>query len=415
MKPIERLEVHLRFTDTSISVGQMVSDNGNIFFKFDASFIEKGLEISPFKLKLSDAILTTETNIFDGLHGVFNDSLPDGWGRLLLDRTLLSKGISPNQITPLDRLAYVGSGGMGALTYQPEIAPEIKADKLLELDEISQEMNKVLAGTPSDLIEELFNLGGSSGGARPKIFVGYNPDTKQLIHGMAEIPEGYEHWIVKFPSSTDLPDIAQIEYAYYKMALAAGIEMSECKLFEGPSGKKYFATKRFDRIHNDRLHLHSASGLLNDNFRYSNLDYGNIMDCAFRLENHVEAYSKVLRLAAFNVYSHNRDDHSKNISFLMRPTGEWKLAPAYDLTFSNSLHGMQSTMVAGESKAPGQQHLLVLANTFEVKNPQTIINEVKNAIADWDIYATDSNVSYDSKKLIGKALLEISKDQKYGL
>jgi serine/threonine-protein kinase HipA len=409
MEPIEQLEVYLRFTDTPIAVGQMVSDNGTIFFKYDTAFIKKGLELSPFKLKLSDTIVTPETPIFDGLFGVFNDSLPDGWGRLLLDRMVLSKGISLNQITPLDRLAYVGSSGMGALIYKPSLTSKVQSDTLMELDEISQEMNKVLSGTPSSVIEELFGLGGSSGGARPKIFVGYNPKTNHLIPGQSSLPKDYEHWIIKFPSSTDLRDIAEIEYAYYKMALAAGIEMSDCKLFEGPSGRKYFATKRFDRIQNDRLHLHSASGLLNDNFRYSNLDYGNVMDCAFRLENHVAAYSKVLRLAAFNLYSHNRDDHSKNISFLMNATGEWKLAPAYDLTFSNSSYGMHSTMIAGESKSPGQQHLLELANTFGVKNPETIINEVRSAIADWHNYAKDSGVSDDSKKLVDKAITEIRK------
>ncbi|HEA23569.1 hypothetical protein LCGC14_1161470 [marine sediment metagenome] len=409
MEPIEKLHVYLSFTDTPVPVGQMVSDNGTIFFKYDAAFIKKGLELSPFKLKLSDTILTPETPIFDGHFGVFNDSLPDGWGRLLLDRTLSSKGISLNQITPLERLAYVGSGGMGALTYKPSLNSKVKSDTLMELDEIFQEMNKVLSGTPSSVIEELFNLGGSSGGARPKIFVGYNPKTNHLIHGHSLLPKDYEHWIIKFPSSTDLPDIAQIEYAYYKMALAAGIEMSECKLFKGPSGATYFATKRFDRIQNDRLHLHSTSGLLNDNFRYSNLDYGNVMDCAFRLENHVAAYSKVLRLAAFNVYSHNRDDHSKNISFLMNATGEWKLAPAYDLTFSNSSHGMHSTMVAGESKSPGEQNLLELANTFGIKNPKTIIDEVKSALANWNNYAKDLGVSDDSKKLVDKAMTETTK------
>lgn len=150
---------------------------------------------------------------------------------------------------------------------------------------------------------------------------------------------------LKFPSSYDLPDIANIEYAYYKMALATGIKISECKLFRSTSGNSYFATKRFDRIHNNRLHLHSASGLLKDNFRFSNLDYGNIMDCAFHLENYVAAYSKVLRLAAFNIDSHNRNDHSKNIAFLMNSQGQWNLAPAFDLTFSNSSHSMYSIMV----------------------------------------------------------------------
>lgn len=409
MQRIEKLEVYLQFTDTPIPVGQMVSDNRTIFFRYEEDFLKKGLKISPFKLKLSDAILTPKTSIFEGLFGVFSDSLPDGWGRLLLDRTLSSRGISPDHITPLERLAYIGSTGRGALIYKPNLNSDVQSDPFLELDKISLEVNKVLEGTPSEVIEELFHLGGSSGGARPKIFVGYNPKTNHLIHGRPSLPQGYEHWLIKFPSWTDLTDIGQIEYAYYKMALDAGIEMSESKLFEGPSGRKYFATKRFDRDKNDRLHLHSVSGLLNDNFRFSNLDYGNIMDCAFRLENHVAAYSKVLRLAAFNVYAHNRDDHSKNFSFLMNAHGEWKLAPAYDLTFSNSSHGMHSTMVAGESKSPEQRHLMELANAFELKKAENIIEEVKAAIAHWDNHSKDSGVSHDSRKLIGKTLSELGK------
>lgn len=410
MDRIEKLDVFLRFTHTPMAVGQMVQDNGVIFFKYEEEFIRTGMEISPFKLKLSDAIVTPDTTIFDGLFGVFSDSLPDGWGRLLLDRTLSSRGISPYQITPLDRLALIGSNGMGALTYSPNLNSETQVKSSLELDEISLEMNKVLEGTPSDVIEELFQLGGSSGGARPKIFVGYNPETNHLSHGRSSLPKGYEHWIIKFPSSNDLPDIAQIEYAYHNMALAAGIEMSESKLFEGPSGKKYFATKRFDRNGNDRLHIHSASGLLSDNFRYSNLDYGNIMDCAFRLENHVAAYSKVLRLAAFNVYSHNRDDHSKNISFLMDSSGAWKLAPAYDLTFSNSSHGMHSTMVAGESKSPGRKHLLELANAFGINKTENIIEEIRSVISNWNDYAKDSGVRDDSIQLIGNTLMELGRN-----
>ncbi len=407
MEKIEGIKVFLRFRENPIPVGQMVSDNGKIFFKYDTDFIKKGLEISPFKMKLSDGILFPDTSIFDGLFGVFNDSLPGGWGRLLLDRTLLSKGINLTQITPLHRLAYVGSSGRGALIYEPDRSPKFQADIQLQLDRISEEMNHVLEGTASGVIEELFNLGGSSGGSRPKIFVGYHPKTDHLIHGKEELPKGYEHWIIKFPSSTDLPDIAQIEYAYYKMAMDAGIEMSECKLFEGPLEKPYFGTKRFDRIGNDRLHLHSASGLLNDNFRFSNLDYGQVMDAAFQLENHVAAYAKVLRLAAFNVFSHNRDDHSNNISFLMDQKGGWKFAPAYDLTFSNSSHGLQSTMVAGESKAPGMKDLLALADTFEVKNAAAIIEEVRDAVSRWQDYAVEAGVNAISKELINKAFIEI--------
>ena len=150
--------------------------------------------------------------------------------------------------------------------------------------------------------------------------------------------------------------------------------------------------------------MHSASGLLHDNFRLSNLDYGHLMDCAFQLENHVGAYTKVLRLAAFNVYGHNLDDHSKNFSFLMDSRGFWKLAPAYDLTFSSSSHGMHSTMVAGESKYPGKKHLLDLAQNFSVKNPNEIINKVRDVLSNWKKYAEESGVSKDSTNLIGKTI-----------
>ena len=180
--------------------------------------------------------------------------------------------------------------------------------------------------------------------------------------------------------------------AYHRMALAAGLEMTACQLFKSKSGQVFFGTKRFDRNGNDRLHLHSAAGLLHDNFRLTNIDYGHVMDAAFRLEKDVRAYEKVLRLAAFNVFAHNRDDHSKNISFLMDETGAWRLAPAYDLTFSQSSHGYHSMTVAGESKQPGAEQILELAKSFSVKKPARMIDEVRTAIAQWPKYAAEAEV-----------------------
>ncbi|WP_430815918.1 type II toxin-antitoxin system HipA family toxin [Carboxylicivirga sp. RSCT41] len=262
-----------------------------------------------------------------------------------------------------------------------------------------------LKGDSTDLLDELFAIGGSSGGARPKILVGYNKTTSELIHGSQELPEGYEDWIIKFPSSVDNPEIATIEYAYYKMALTAGMEMSESQLFSGKSGQPYFGTKRFDRIQGQRLHMHTACGMMHDNFRMSTMDYGHLMDCAFQLERHVHAYEKVLRLAVFNVFAHNRDDHSKNFAFLMDGQGKWQLAPAYDLTFSNSAYGFHSTMVAGESKNPGKEHLLKLADTFKVKKAKFIIEEVQEAINQWDNIAKDCGVSKAVRDNIAKHLL----------
>ncbi len=298
---------------------------------------------------------------------------------------------------------------MGALIYQPEFESASKFLFPIELDLVAKEMNRILQGTSSEIIEELFILGGSSGGARPKIFVAYNPGNEEIIHGKDELPDGFENWIIKFPSASDNPEIAKIEYAYHKMAIKAGIEMSNCKLFEGESGKLYFGTKRFDRIGNTRLHVHTASGLMHDNFKASTMDYGHLMDCAFRLERHVNVYRKVLRLAAFNVFSHNRDDHSKNFSFLMNLNGEWQFAPAYDLTYSYSSYGFHSTMVAGESQNPGKKHLLKLANHFGLKDGEVIIDEVRSAIGEWSSIAKKYDISSETIKNIQLSLNKIER------
>lgn len=187
------------------------------------------------------------------------------------------------------------------------------------------------------------------------------------------------------------------------------LNRSKCKLFQGKSGKLYFGTKRFDRVENQRIHLHSASGLLHDDFRRSTMDYGHLMDAGFQLEKNVQVYEKVIRLAAFNLYSHNRDDHSKNFSFLMNHVGKWRFSPAYDLTFSSSSRGWHSTSYAGEYQNPTQAHLLELAATFGIKKPMTILNEVKEAIANWKQHAKNSNVIPYTITTIEKKMQELLK------
>ncbi|MEM7370852.1 MAG: type II toxin-antitoxin system HipA family toxin [Bacteroidota bacterium] len=404
---VEKLMVGICFDESEIELGELVYANRKIYFKYHPAFIERGIQISPLKLPLSSEIMAGDPEIFDGLFGVFNDSLPDGWGRLLLDRALQERGIPLGSLTPMERLAYVGRKGMGALVYKPPADLEEDSPFSPDLDEIASESQKVLAGSSTEILDELFLMGGSSGGARPKIMLGYHPETDHLISGVGAFPEGYEAWLIKFPSSIDPPDIASIEYAYYLMALEAGLNMHPCKLFRTQSGSVYFGTKRFDREEGKRLHMHSASGLMHDNFRLSTMDYGHLMDAAFRLEHHVAAYEKILRLAAFNVCAHNRDDHSKNVSFLMEANGEWRLAPAYDLTFSRTAHGYHSMTIAGEGKAPKKQHLLELARIFSVKHPQRIIEEVQESISRWQSHSTNSGVGKDSMNLIQRTLNQI--------
>ena len=201
MNHVKKIIVSIQFDEKEIEVGELVSDTKNIYFKYYADFIKSGLEISPINLKLNNEVNIADQQPFEGLYGVFADSLPDGWGKLLLDRALTARGIEINTITPLDRLAYVGSNGMGALIYRPEIKEESIEEFKLELDEIAKASNKIIAGTATDLLDELVKLGGSSGGARPKILVGYNPITKQLMLNEKNLPTGYVHWLIKFPSS----------------------------------------------------------------------------------------------------------------------------------------------------------------------------------------------------------------------
>jgi serine/threonine-protein kinase HipA len=407
MAGINKLFVSLHLGGNNFDVGELVLFDNKLYFRYNTDFLKTGLNLSPIKLTFTGDIVGADKQLFEGLFGVFNDSLPDDWGRLLLDRFLSAMGIDIIKITPLDRLAYVGSRGMGALVYRPEIKPEKTTDLFPELDIIAAEMDHILQGKSSEIIEELFVMGGSSGGARPKIYAAYNPLTDDLNQGADNVPEGYDQWIIKFPSSSDSREIANIEIAYHKMALLAGIEMSECRLFKGKSGQVYFGTKRFDRIANKRLHTHTASGLMHDNFRMSTMDYGHLMDCAFRLEKHVKAYEKVFRLAAFNVYSHNRDDHSKNFSFLMNAKGEWKFAPAYDLTFSFSGYGFHSTMIAGESKNPGRKELMKLAIHFGLKNAGSMIEEVQEAISQWGAIATENGITRETRNTIQAAMEKI--------
>jgi serine/threonine-protein kinase HipA len=404
MKAIPKVTVSIDFGSKELQVGELIQEGKGIYFKYYTEFIKKGLALSPFHLPLHARIYTAPLQPFDGLFGVFSDSLPDGWGRLLLDRTLTAKGILIEDISPLQRLCYVGLKGMGALVYRPQIETSVQERLQVELDAIAKEMQVVLQGASSLAIDELYEMGGSSGGARPKILAGYHPGTEHLIHGIEPLPLGYEHWLIKFPSSNDRTDIASIEYAYHRMALAAGITMNPCTLFETESGKVFFGTKRFDRTEHGRLHLHSAAGMLNDNFRYSTMDYGNLMDATFRLEHDVAGLEKILRIAAFNVFAHNRDDHSKNISYLMDSEGSWQLAPAYDLTYSNSSHGMHSTSVAREGKQPGKRHLLELANAFGLKNGAVLIEQVVDAVSRWNSFAKEAGVAKESNQLIGNKI-----------
>ena len=385
-------------------VGRLAMQDRRILFEYDADFLATGLQLSPFELPTRAGVAIANAPMFDGLFGVFNDSLPDGWGRLLLDRAVEKLGVLRGELTPLDRLAYVGRHGMGALSYEPDYSEADPEPFVLKLEKLAADAARVLAGEQGPVIETLLKLNGGSAGARPKVVAQVSADKKKIIHGPGKLPSGYSHWMIKFPSMLDSNDIGAIEYAYSEMARAARVDIPETHLF-GAKKRKYFGIKRFDRDGDRRIHMHSLSGLLHADHRVPSLDYDGFLKATQVLTKDVTQVEKAFRLACFNVLAHNRDDHPKNFSYLLDDaTGQWTLAPAYDLIFSAGPGGEQSMMVMGEGKAPGVEHLRALAKKHGIARAEEIIEEVRAAVNRWQSFADAVGVSKKSAKMIGSRL-----------
>ncbi|HEX2842119.1 type II toxin-antitoxin system HipA family toxin [Hyphomicrobium sp.] len=399
MSNITRLDVFLRFKDESIPVGTLATNGKAIFFEYLTAFIERQLHLSPFMLPLRDGLQHTNDDLFHSLPGVFNDSLPDGWGRLLLHQSLKQRGIDPASLGPLDELGMVGSTGMGALTYQPSLKTE-QQPSALDLDRYASASQNILNGSTDHMLQQLRAAAGSSGGARPKVLVSVSADRTHLT--TAPPADGEEEWLIKFPGSTDSADAGAIEYVYFLMAREAGITMSDCHLFPSHTGPGYFGTKRFDRVGGKRLHAHSLSGLVHDDFRHPSFDYENVLALTHKLTLNPTDVKAMYRLAVFNVLSHNRDDHSKNFSFLMDETGRWAASPAYDLTFSSGPNGFQSMSVMNEARHPAQEHLIALGRSvgFPQSEIVNVIEQVADALSLWPRFAKEHGVTSSSAKLV---------------
>ena len=343
---------YLKVFYNDILVGTLAKTPDRVVaFEYDSDWLNNGFSISPFSLPLIKKVFIPKYDPFGGLFGVFNDSLPDGWGRLLVDRLFLKNKINPNEIDNLNRLAVVQESGMGALTYKPEHRFESK-NNIADYDILAQECSKILESQNSDNLDELFILGGSSGGARPKILTSIDN----------------EDWIIKFPSSSDSKNIGEKEYQYSLCAKDCGINMTETRLFPSKICSGYFGIKRFDRKNGKKIHMISASGLLETSHRLPNLDYNTLMKLTLELTRNYQDIEQLFRLMCFNVFAHNRDDHSKNFSYLYYDNKkEWHLSPAYDLTYSFSFNGEHATTINGEGKNPSLEDILAVAKNIGLK------------------------------------------------
>lgn len=402
---IKEIKVGLNFDSGIQPVGRLAIRDGIIYFQYDEEFLQTNLEISPIKFPLQRDVIELPRDPFEGLAGVFNDSLPDGWGRLLFDRMLRSEGISSSDISPLDRLAYVGLHGMGALVYEPDQSPD-SSNEMIDLDVLATQTEDVLQGDSEEVIAELLALNGSSAGARPKALIGVDAKRKNISYGANLLNNGFEPWMVKFPNSLDGKDAGAIEYVYALMAVDAGINMPEVHLFPSQKGNGYFAVKRFDREGNKRLHMHTVSGLVHSNFRFPSLDYEDLLSLTGVLTKDIREVEKMFRLAVFNVMAHNRDDHAKNFSFVMNEFGEWKLSPAYDLTFSSGPGGEQSTMVMGEGRNITVKHLTKLGREAKLSKEfiENVIEQTTSALRKWSNLSEDFGVSKSNRELITKLI-----------
>ncbi len=397
---VEEIKVALDFGDEILPVGRLAIRDQAIYFGYEDSFLRHGLEISPFRLPLASGVSTAATP-FEGLHGVFDDSLPDGWGRLLFDRLIRSHGRMPGDITPLDRLAHVGQHAMGALTYEPDCSLQEERTPI-NLDELAHDAREVMEGSATGVLQKLLDLNGSSAGARPKALIGVDANREHLIHGMGSLQHGFEPWIVKFPNTQDGMDAGAIEYVYALMAKQAGITVPEVHLFPAEQGPGYFAVKRFDREGAQRLHMHTAGGLLHSNFRTPSLDYQDLIAVTVKLTRDVRHGEEMFRRAVFNVLAHNRDDHAKNFSYLMDREGQWRLSPAYDVTFSMGPGGEQSTMVMGEGKKPGKVHLIQLGQDAGLSTTKIneVVEQTETALRSWREFAETYGVGRENMRHI---------------
>lgn len=390
---VTRLDVRLEHAPGDDEpVGRLLLHERTIYFEYAPAFIAAGRSISPLKLPLRTGIAPAPAS---GLHGVFADALPDGWGLLLMDRHFRRAGFTPERLSPLDRLAYLGARTMGALTFHPCIDEPEPVSRTVPLHLLAAAAEHELAGRASELLAELLRAGGSPAGARPKVLVAVRGD--DLIHGVDPPPFGWEPWLIKFSGAHDRRDVGPVEYVYSRLARHAGLDVPPTRLFPAATGQRFFGVRRFDRDGNTRVHVHTLAGLLDTDFRVPNLDYDILLRVTARLTRSHAELQRAFRLLVFNVLAHNRDDHGKNFAFIMQRDGEWRLSPAYDLNLVEGPGGEHTMTIDGEARRPTWSHILTLArrHSIDERAALQILGEVRDALHRWRDEARAADIPAD--------------------
>ena len=414
--PYEQTDViEVRSWDRTIGAVALDPRSGFYAFEYDADWVNSGIELSPLKMPRGVGVF-----VFPGLSEVtfhrlppmLADSLPDRFGNALVTATLVAEGIQERAITPLDRLAYTASRGMGALEYRPPLDHHDQHPTAIQLADLVVAARSALHGDFSDdaathdALSQLIQVGTSAGGARPKAVIAFNPSTGQIRSGQLAAPEGFEYWLIKLDGVDENDEFissqgfGRIEFAYSRMATAAGIDMMECRLLE-ESGRAHFMTRRFDRVGSgpdaQKIHVQSLCALDHLDFNlqgtHSYAQYLNVID---QLGLEPGAKSQAFRRCLFNVMAANRDDHTKNVAFCCTKDGTWALAPAFDVDHSYNPSGAwtqrHQMSVNGKFEEIDERDVLEMADRFSVPGARTILREVQSVVDQWVDFAEDAAV-----------------------
>lgn len=415
--PVRKLEVWRTFTDGQQRLlGHLAQNRQGVYFQYDSDYLSHGANLSPFHLNWDAGLQLAPSTPHRGLHGAFADSLPDGWGTLLMDRAFRQHGILPAQISAMDRLAFVGGRGMGALAYRPcsAYANDAETEDALDLHTLGLQAQSVFDGLTEEVMAALLAV-GSSGGARPKAQLYFAGG--EFRHCRAVPAAGDEAWLVKFTSSSLAlgHEEGLCEAAYLQLAERAGLVVPNWRLLPAPAASgasHWLALQRFDWVASDgpnhgRRHMHSACGLLDADHRIPSLDYEDLIKASSLLCRSPAAGQVQFRRAMFNLLAVNQDDHSKNWAFLLDDAGHWSLAPFFDVTFSPNHHGEHATAFAGYGQSPPLkvvQRLASVANFASWSDARAVIREVLDSLSCFDAVAANIGVKPGTRALIEKRL-----------
>jgi serine/threonine-protein kinase HipA len=414
---------------TRIAVIHLDDGKPYVSFEYDRDFVKSGIEVAPVCMPLSDRIYEFPDLVgdsFRGVPGMIADSLPDKFGSSVINQWLASKGRTEKDFNVIDRLCYTGTRGMGALEYFPVSGPSTEIDEPIDIEEMVRFASDILNNREiirlklSDELtySQLLRLGTSAGGARAKAIIAWNEKTGEIRSGQINSGNDFDYWIMKFDGvnkngdhdTEDGPEYNLIEYAYYKMALKAGIKMNECRLFK-ENGRSHFMAKRFDRENGKKLHMQTLGAI-------AHIDYNIPGACSYEQAagymrqmglDHRDI-EQLYRRMVFNVLSVNQDDHVKNTSFLMDRSGVWRLAPAYDMTFSfeagNKWLAAHQMRINGKKDHISPEDLLASGRNMDIntKRCRNIINDVINSVDSWLEIADEVGISEKTASGIKKIM-----------